>query len=383
MPVDARICCGCGTCAAVCPTGAITMEYDGEGFRYPNVDNRRCVACHRCESVCPAAEPPREGALPRALAAQNREEAQRRESSSGGVFTALALDTLKAGGIVCAAAYTDDFTVRHTLAETAEAVAAQRGAKYAQSEAEHCFPAIREALDAGRPVLFVGTPCQTAALAAFLGDNREKLLLVDMVCHGVPSPGVWRSYLQWRRQGDAGGANICYVNLRDKSTGWSRYRYSVRIRYENGREYTAPQGEDPFLRGFVGNLYLRPSCESCPFRDTRRRADLTLGDYWGIWEQNPAMDDDRGTSLVLLHTPRGEAAWERIAPGFRWAEAAYPQAVARNPSAREPSPPHAARQRFFRGLDGQKNPAAWIEKCLTVPRDGMLRRLWKKLGGSR
>lgn len=380
MLVDSSRCSGCGSCAAVCPRDCITMEYDREGFRHPRVDPERCVRCGVCESTCPIMAPLPSSAEPKAVAAQNRDDDVRASSSSGGVFSALAERILRRGGLVCAAVYGEDFSVVHVTADTPEGVARQRGAKYPQSRAEHCFAGIRAALRRGTPVLFVGTPCQCAGLRAFLGGDDPNLLLVDMVCHGVVSPKVWARYLQERRHLDAGGASLTAVNLRSKTTGWSRYRYSVRMDYADGQAYRALQGEDPLMRGFTGNLFLRPSCSGCAFKGRNRCADLTLGDYWGIWEQHPEFDDDRGTSLLLIHTAKGQGAWEQIAEQFRALETPCAEAISKNPSAVASSVPHGARERFFRDLDRKKSVIRWIDQCLGGEKPGLLRRIRNRLG---
>ena len=202
MLAEHQLCCGCGACAVSCPQNCIKMACDREGFRYPVVDHAACLSCGVCEQRCPVLTPvsTREGTI--AVAAQNRDADIRRGSSSGGVFSALGQYVLDQGGIVCAAIY-DGCKVRHTIIDRPEDLASMRGAKYAQSETEHCFPRIREELRAGRTVLFVGTPCQTAGLRRYVEQDDASLILVDMICHGVPSPRVWEEYLRERQQADA------------------------------------------------------------------------------------------------------------------------------------------------------------------------------------
>lgn len=310
-----------------------------------------------------------------AFAVQNTDEEVRRCSSSGGVFSALAMDILALGGWVCAAVYDDDFQVCHELTNSPERVAAMRGAKYTQSCAEHCFPRIKVLLQQEVPVLFVGTPCQCAALRTFLGGNDPRLLLVDMICHGVPSPTVWQRYLKERQHTDAPGKNLVSIDLRNKTTGWSRYRYSTAFRYDDDKIVSLPQEQDPFLRGFVSNLYLRPSCADCSSKGVERCSDLTLGDYWGIWDQHPEFDDDHGTSLLLVHSAVGGAAWQRIAPTFRFLTVTPEEAVAQNPSAVQSSVSHDNRELFFEQLSQKTSVTQWIGTCLTPRQEPLLRRL--------
>lgn len=380
MLVDSSQCCGCGSCAASCPESCITMEYDGEGFRYPHVDPAQCIHCRACEKTCPVMNPPSPADSPKAIAAQNQDGHIRASSSSGGIFFALAENTIRSGGLVCAAVYDEDFSVTHILADTLQDAARQRGAKYPQSSVEHCFAEIRRALRSGTPVMFVGTPCQTAGLRAFLGRDDANLLLVDMICHGVVSPKVWARYLDERQLLDAGKAPVASVNLRSKATGWSHYQYSVSINYANGASYQACQSKDPLMQGFTQNLYLRRSCSQCVFKGTKRCADLTLGDYWGIWDQNPEFDDNQGTSLLLIHTPKGQEAWDTISGQFRFLETTYQEAVSRNPSAAASSVPHGARDKFFRNLDREKSMIQWITQCLGGGKLGLIQRIRNRLG---
>ena len=246
------------------------MTQDAEGLLYPQIDASRCVGCQKCEKVCPVLRPLEVAQSTQAYATRNDDEQIRQKSSSGGVFTALAKTVIEKGGAVCAAAYDENFAVTHRIAHGQEELAFMRGAKYVQSHAGHLFRQLKELLDGGTPVLFVGTPCQCAGLKAYLGQEYEQLLLVDMICHGVPAPVVWDNYVNYRNQRDANGSDLVAVDQRDKSTGWSHYAYSVTFRYANGKAYSVPQGEDPYMRGFVQNLYLRPSCSGCSFKGIGR-----------------------------------------------------------------------------------------------------------------
>lgn len=365
MLPERDLCVGCGSCAAVCPQQCIQMLSDDEGFRRPEIDNFKCILCHRCEQACPLLLNPPEQTQMAAYAAKNRDDALRTESSSGGVFSALAELVLEKGGCVCAARYNADFDVVHDFAYSISEIAPFRGAKYTQSSTEHCFPKIRSMLQDGSSVLFVGTPCQTAGLSAFLRRDYPNLILVDMICHGVPSPKVWRRYLQNRRKSDARDGQIRSINLRSKITGWSRYGYSVDIEYRDGSRYRVPQGQDPFMRGFVQNLYLRQSCSHCLFKGCCRRSDLTLGDFWGIWDQHPDFDDNRGISLLLTHSDKGKNAWAEIRDDFDYIPVTLEDAFRQNPSALRASPAHGKREEFFARLDQTEDTGWLIEDCLS------------------
>lgn len=380
MLAEKDICTGCGACAAGCPLNCIEMQADREGFRYAIIDGERCISCGKCENVCPVLHKIPAQAEPQAFGAKHRDDSTRSRSSSGGVFPALASFVLENGGAVCGAAYAEDFSVEHQIIEDAKEIIKLQGAKYAQSRTEHLFPMLRNILETGRCLLFAGTPCQTAGLKAYLRIDYENLILVDMICHGVPSPKAWGMYLKHRIQEDANGAEICYVNQRDKVSGWSNYRYSLRIDYQNGKTYSVRQGEDMFMLGFVNNLYLRPSCAQCQFKGFSRCADITLGDYWGVWNQHPQVDDDKGVSLVLVNTKKGAECWSNIQDDMNAFSVDLQTALAQNPSAYNGSAPHINRKAFFDRMDRFDFPVLVSELLFGVPKkQSFLRKLLRTL----
>lgn len=381
MLPNRNACTGCGGCAAVCPKGCIRMSADAEGFLYPRVDESQCVNCKLCEKACAVLHPPRVSGSAELLAAQNTDGVIRQESSSGGVFTALAETIIGQGGAVCAAAYGENFAVEHRIAFTMEELASMRGAKYAQSHAGHLFRQLKQLLTEGKPVMFVGTPCQCAGLKGYLGQDHDQLLTADMICHGVPAPVVWENYVNRRRALDARGAQIDAIDLRSKSTGWSNYAYSVMFRYVDGSVYSVPQREDPYMRGFVGDLYLRPSCSGCSFKGIHRCSDLTLGDCWGIWDSHPEFDDNKGTSLLLIQSEKGRQMWDMISPRFRCAALSEEAATKWNPSALSASTAHAARGEFFRRLRAGEKVDELILDILSpkTPRKSVWKRIARKL----
>lgn len=311
--LDQHLCVGCTACASVCPKGAIAMEADRNGFLCPVIDAKSCVNCGLCEKVCPVMSP---GAVPQgkpqAYAAYSRDEAMRLVSSSGGVFTELARQILGQGGAVYGAAYDAQFAVKHICVRTEEDLAKLRGAKYAQSDLQGIFPEVKARLDEGQPVLFSGTPCQVGGLKAYLRREYDNLLAVDFICHSVPSPMAWKEYVNYRAKQDNGGALPSFINLRSKVTGWSRYQYSNQFEYGDGSVHTCKSGESLYMKLFVGGYINRESCANCQFKGYRRVSDLTIGDFWGIWDIAPEMDDNCGTSVVLCQSPQGAALLEMI-----------------------------------------------------------------------
>ncbi|MGM9680872.1 MAG: Coenzyme F420 hydrogenase/dehydrogenase, beta subunit C-terminal domain [Eubacteriales bacterium] len=326
-------CTGCSACASICPKQCIHMEPDVEGFLRPVVEKDSCVYCGVCQKVCPILSPlhPSSPSETSAYAAYNMDADVRKQSSSGGVFTALCTWILDRGGVVFGAVYDEDFTVRHRMLDRKAELWRLRGAKYAQSDLADCFSQVKACLTHGQHVLFSGTPCQIAGLQKYLGKSWETLLLVDVVCHGIPSPAVWKHYIRYRSENDANGARPTAINLRSKETGWPGY--SIRFDYEGHPSYTVQNFHDPYLRAFVGDLCLRPSCYDCKFKGIARTSDFTLADYWGIEEQVPVLHDGNGTSLVFVHSPKATSVWENIASIMRRQKVDPSNAVKHNPSA--------------------------------------------------
>lgn len=317
-------CCGCSACVQICPKQCISLVEDNEGFLYPIVDNLNCINCSLCKKVCPVIHQSVSGKPLKVYAAINKNEDVRLQSSSGGVFTLLAEKTLKEGGVVFGARFDDNWEVKHDYTETIEGVAAFRGSKYVQSRIENNFRKAETFLKVGRKVLFSGTPCQIAGLKRYLRKDYDNLLTVDFICHGVPSPGVWRKYLKETivRQSDKNSltsgfisienVNVKNISFRDKSLGWKNYSFILTIssRKQSKISKTVTLREkfskNIFMKGFMADLYLRPSCYSCPAKSGKSKSDITIADYWGINTINRAFDDDKGISAIILNSTKYE-----------------------------------------------------------------------------
>lgn len=303
---DKSQCCGCTACASICPHGAITMVPDVLGFLYPEVDMSRCTDCGLCEKVCAFNDDYDTSmnlAVPDAYAARHRRMSEIETSRSGAAFIAISDRILERGGAVYGAGYTDHFRVVHKRAATKEERDEFKGSKYVQSDMNTVFREVKKDLSSGIPVLFSGTPCQTAGLASFIGKNlRKNLFLVDIVCHGVPAPYLWRDYVAYleRKQ----GAEIVWVDFRDKQKfGWAAHRESFKFR--GGRDKMT------FTYLFYRHIMFRRSCGVCPYANTRRPGDITIADYWGWEKTDPSFNaDDKGASLVLVNTEKGRKLFE-------------------------------------------------------------------------
>ena len=334
---EPQFCTGCSACRAVCPHDAIQMASDAEGFLRPEINHGRCVGCGLCERACPVLRPGSERLPKMVLAMRAKDEALRRCSSSGGVFSLLAYKTLSRGGVVFGAAFDPtEVKVRHMAVRTERELSLLRGSKYVQSDIGDAYCCVLSELRAEKEVLFSGTPCQVAGLKSFLSTvapNTDcgRLLLVEVICHGAPSPMIFSKYLEsikkhhLARSGLSGGDAITDLSFRDKICGWNHF--SMTICSRSGAIYSKKHGGDLFYRCFFKHLISRPSCSSCPFRQLRSGSDVVLGDYWRVGERFPQFDDNQGVSLVLEATGKGGRAVSQILQECDSADSDYEHAV--------------------------------------------------------
>lgn len=305
---DKAKCCGCTACASICPHDAISMQPDALGFLYPVVDESKCTDCGLCEKVCAFHEnydKSQNLPEPLAYAARHKDMREVETSRSGAAFIALSDWVLRLGGVVYGAGYADHFRVVHKRATSREERDEFKGSKYVQSDLNTVFRQVKKDLKDGLTVLFSGTPCQTSGLASYVGKRlRENLYLVDIVCHGVPGPYLWRDYLAYLEKKQ--GSRICWVNFRDKQEyGWAAHRET--FKFVNGG------GKVTYTFVFYKHIMFRHSCGVCPFTNTKRPSDITLADFWG-WEKSvPGFnDDDKGVSLILCNTEKGKQLFEAV-----------------------------------------------------------------------
>lgn len=300
--IDKKDCCGCSACTSICPKHCIEMESDKEGFLYPCVDVSRCVDCGLCEKVCPIRNKKKEECKEqKAYLVQHRDEQIRKESSSGGAFTAIASWVLDKGGVVFGACYDDKFKVYHKYVEQKEDLKIFRNSKYVQSVIGDTFVQTKKFLESERWVCYSGTPCQIEGLKMFLKKEYEKLVLVDVVCHGISSPMIWNKYLEAK---NVKKLQIEDIRFRDKYYG---YKYSTMSFVKEGKNvYHAGSQMDSMLRAFFTDICDRPSCYDCKFKKRYRLSDITIWDCFSVYNFDKSMDDDKGTTRVLCHTELGK-----------------------------------------------------------------------------
>lgn len=343
-------CNGCGACLNVCPRNAIFMAQDEEGFRYPQVSEEACIHCNLCITVCPLEHPQKllQRDSPRAFVLVHREAAVLQASTSGGAFTALAQVFCKDEFQVWGAIASGTETVEHTAADSLEQLEQFRKSKYLQSDIKQSFQQVKKALTAGKRVLFSGTPCQIAGLKSFLNKDYEKLLTVEIICHGVPSPLFFHRYLTDMERKFK--ASVQKVEFRNKEKrGWKNSE--IVLEFANGKQYrNLANYDDPFIHGFHAALCQRPACYSCPFAALPRCADFTIGDCWGIEQFSPHHEDPRGVSILLCNSQKAE---KFITPLYQFAELQeipLTEAINSERQLRFSGSEHLLREAFIRDL---------------------------------
>lgn len=342
---DKQDCCGCAACVQRCPKQCITLHEDNEGFLYPQVDGSLCIDCGLCEKVCPVINQADERTPLGVYAAKNPNESVRMQSSSGGVFTMLAEQVISTGGVVFGACWDDEWNIKHDYAECIDDLAQFRSSKYLQSVIGDTYIKAEQFLKAGREVMFTGTPCQIAGLKHFLRKEYDNLLAVELICHSVPSSGVWQQYLTeklktlgWNK------SDIQHISFRDKKTGWKTYSFVIENR--NGNIFTELSSKNAFMRGFLADLYTRPSCHACPAKQLRSGSDITLGDFWGIESLMPKIDNDKGVSAIIVNSDKGKESLHNIKVELQ--EVQYNELTTRNPALVKSFPITPKRTEFFK-----------------------------------
>lgn len=339
------MCDGCHACYSVCPKDAINMEIDDEGFWYPKVDKSKCVDCNKCEKVCPILNKKEAKSLKKAYACYNLDEDIRMKSSSGGTFTILAAEVIKDNGVVFGAKFDEDFNVEHDYVEDIEGLSKFRGSKYVQSNIGDSFRQTKKFLDDGKKVLFSGTPCQIGGLKSYLNKDYENLVTMDLICHGVPSPMIWQRYI--KELGD--GKKLSAMTFRDKSKGWNTG--ILKYRFEDGSEIDENYSESVYIKGFIQNCFLRPSCYNCNFKTLDRVSDFTLGDFWGVESILPKLKDNKGISLVFVHSDKADRIMNDIKKKMYICEVEIEDSITWNSCAIKSVELLPNRSKFFRYVD--------------------------------
>lgn len=377
-------CCGCNACGDICPKDAIIFNTDIEGFWYPKVNKDKCIDCGLCDKVCPIINIKnlKKNDLSESIcyAAEHKNLEVVFDSTSGGMFSALADIMYRSKGYVGGAIFNEDFSVRQYISNDKADLPRLRSSKYLQSNLEGFFKQVSELVKVGENVLVCGSPCQMAALRAFLRKDYDNLIIVDYICRGINSPKVWRKYLDSFEE--RYGHKVVYCKAKSKEYGWRNLTQKVIL--SNGKAYYETKDQSKFTQGYLQTgVYCRPSCYDCKFKGYPRISDITLADFWGIENVDISMEKDLGTSLVMVNSKKGEVYFEKAKQRINYIQVPFKSIEAGNRSLNlSIDPPIVDRKQFFEDLDNMSFIQI-ADKYIKTPRIGFKRRMKNHLKGVR
>ena len=367
-------CTGCGACFNICPKGAITMQGDEYGFYKPVIDKDKCINCGLCKKVCPLDKYKSQNIeQPKVFAFQNDDEDTLYKCASGGAFASFAKHIIEQGGIVYGVIYDENIIACHSRTDNLTDLEKMLSSKYVQSDTKDTFKQAKDDLENGRTVLFSGTPCQIAGLKSYLQKDYENLLTADIVCHGVPSPLVFEKYKAEFMSKKQKEENLLNIDFRSKIYGWSNHLYTE-IKTNNNQIYSSMKKDD-FMRTFLSNLSINYSCLSCQFNKLPRVADLSLADFWGVDEYDKSMNDNKGLSLVLINSDKGNKLFEKINKKCLLKEIPLSYAIKCNPNICSSSVPSPKREEFLEDIKNGKSLQYCVKKYCREPLHIVIYRL--------
>lgn len=372
---DKSKCCGCEACSQICPKKCITMKPDEEGFMYPIVDESICINCGLCEKTCPELNLQENKNPIDVFAAINPNAEIRLKSSSGGVFFYLAEKIINQGGAVIGACYDKNWRVKHEVAYTLDDVQKMRGSKYVQSRMNDVYLQTKKLLQNGIPVLFSGTSCQIMALKLFLNKEYDKLLAVELIGAGVPSPLLWSKYLKEevypKINSSQPSQEISNIEFREKSKGWKNFRIVISSKRATTHIVSDFNYENSFFSCVLKRAVQRYSCYSCPAKAGRSNSDITLGDFWNYQSDDIIVDDDRGVSVVLANTEKGIHFLE----GLTLTRREFGEVMMKNPASVKSGTCSVYRKNFYKRI----NHKSVREEMAFLKRHVLIRRIVNKL----
>lgn len=349
---DKKDCTSCGACYNICPVNAIQMIEDSEGFKYPKVNKEKCINCGLCEKNCAVKNKivkEKNTKEPTVIAAWSKDSEIRLDSTSGGIFSELANNIYQEGGYVCGAVYNKNWLVEHFISNNQEDLEKLRSSKYLQSDTKNIFKEIKELLEQGKKVLICSSPCQIAGLYAFLQQKEyENLYTCDFICRGMNSPKIFKKYIEELETRYA--SKVKKIKFKNKTHGW--HNFSTKIDFENGKSYLGGRYVDSYMVGYLRyNAFMRPSCYDCKFKGLPRVADITLADFWGIENINPKLDNDCGTSMILLNSQKGIELFNKIKQEIQYEEITSEEVFTGNICATKSVEMTEARKNVFENID--------------------------------
>lgn len=353
-------CCGCSACAEKCPQQCIQMKEDKEGFLYPSIQQELCIDCGLCEKVCPILQKPilfheDKEKIPLTIGGWHKDDSIRSDSSSGGAFSLFANYILGEGGIIYGAAMDESLQVKHIGIEKVEDLRKLRGSKYVQSCMGNIYSQVEANLKANRKILFSGTPCQAAGLHSYLKKEYENLYIIDFICHGVPSPKVFSSYVQYLEEKYKDTIITFKFRMKDRNWNPSGLQLGTGIGTGTGRFFRRfPGFMDFYMNGFLDDVYLRPSCYNCQFKSLPKYySDITIADFWGVSKIDRDLYDGKGTSLILINSKRGAELFKKTKKDFYYKECNFEQSIRRNQSLIRSASWNPRRDKFFRDYENK------------------------------
>lgn len=310
---DRDKCTGCAACVNICTKDALKMVKNERGFDHPIIDGQKCVDCKMCTKVCPVNNPYKvERNDQKVYAARSLNKELRGKSSSGALFTEISKVFLSDGGVIAGTVFNEDFTEAvFSLCRTEDELEKMRGSKYLQSAPGKIYRQVQAEIQNGKKVMFIGTPCQIAALKNLLKPTeQESVFCIDLICHGVPSPGLWKNYIDDVRK-KQNNKRITGVNFRHKKPSW--VQFSLKVDFEDNTSYIGSKFCDPYIVSFLREVSLRESCFDCQYTNTNRLGDITLADFWGYKsEKFSSRNDHLGISCCIVNSEKGRALFEKI-----------------------------------------------------------------------
>lgn len=346
-------CTGCRMCVQICPVKAIDMKENEEGFFEPIINKEKCIKCGLCFKRCPQLNDVKVGKKinsHKVFAMKNKNTEEQKNSSSGGVFSVLARYVLENNGAVYGACFDEKLKLEHIRIDKQENLYKLRGSKYLQSNTKNTFELVKNDLNKGVKVLYVGTPCQIAGLKNYLGKDYEELLLVDLVCHGVPSQKLFDKYLTWLKKKN----NSSIIEYEFRSKEKKSWGLNLKVKFESGKERYIPANLDPYYKSFLNGSTYRECCYNCKYAKIERVGDITIADYWGIEKEHPDFYDKNGVSAVIINTNAGFKAFENIKDKVEYRDTEIEKIIAKNKNLQEPTIRNSIRNNAYKDIDRKK-----------------------------
>lgn len=372
--VQIKDCCLCGNCVEYCPANAIELKKEFEVFKYPQIDLDKCIHCELCENLCPSIQNLTQQSYVSSYIAKNKNLNVKKQSSSGGIFSVFAEFIIDNKGVVCGAAFDNSLKVKHIIVDNKNDLQKLRGSKYAQSDLGDCFLKIKQLLQAGQMVLFVGCPCQTAALRTYLKkDYPTQLYLVDFICHGMLSQSLFDDYIKYLEKKYK--SRVTSFSFRDKTDGW--IESGPKVTFENGKIKHWPLYKDAYMLGYFKALCMKPQCYICKYKNSYSGSDITLADYWGCEILDPEFYDFYGVSAVVINNENGNLLFNNISNNIEYKAVDLENIVKYNSGLIKPFEEGKDRSLF---MDKIKNGSTYIEALLdTMDKSNIILQLYREI----